>query len=245
MIKRFSEFVNEGWAAGSMRRAAGGNLRKEDIPNTKEELRDIIIKRIESEGSNECDLNDIDISRITDMSFLFCTDSKIGNEIFKEFNGDISGWNVSGVKLMDGMFDGCKEFNRDIGGWDVSNVENMCGMFCWCEKFNQNISNWDVSNVSDMCEMFHGCSNFNQDIGEWDVLNVEYMDFMFCDCKNFNRDIGEWDVSNVEDMSQMFNGCTGFYEADKLDAWKDKLMDDVNTEYMFNDCPVKPSWYKE
>ena len=39
-------------------------------PKTKDELEDIIKRRIKSEG-NECDLNDIDTSNITDMSHLF------------------------------------------------------------------------------------------------------------------------------------------------------------------------------
>ena len=63
-------------------------------PKTKDELEDIIKQKIESEG-NECDLNDIDTSNITDMSWLF-------NDI--EFNGDISKWDVSNVKNMDNMF---------------------------------------------------------------------------------------------------------------------------------------------
>ena len=39
-------------------------------PKTKEELKDIINKRIESEG-NECDLNDIDTSNITNSVNTF------------------------------------------------------------------------------------------------------------------------------------------------------------------------------
>ena len=40
------------------------------FPQTTEELQDIIEQRIGQEG-NEVDLNDIDVSKITDMSFLF------------------------------------------------------------------------------------------------------------------------------------------------------------------------------
>ena len=38
-------------------------------PKNKDELRKIIIQRIQDEG-NDCDLNDIDVSKITDMGNL-------------------------------------------------------------------------------------------------------------------------------------------------------------------------------
>ena len=72
-------------------------------PKTKDELKDIIKQRIESEG-NECNLNDIDTSNITDMSNLF---------LDSDFNGDISKWNVSNVTNMENMFYSSK-FNGDI-----------------------------------------------------------------------------------------------------------------------------------
>ena len=114
-------------------------------PKTRDELKDIIDQRIESEG-NECDLNDIDTSNIIDMSDLF---------EYSDFNGDISKWNVSNVKTMYGMFYK-SEFNGNIYKWNVSNVKNMECMFMK-SNFNSDISNWDVSNVKSMHEMFYEC----------------------------------------------------------------------------------------
>ena len=76
-------------------------------PKTKDELKDIIKQRIESEG-NDCNLNDIDTSNITDMSKLF---------EYSEFNGNISNWNVSNVTNMENMFYSSK-FNGNISNWD-------------------------------------------------------------------------------------------------------------------------------
>ena len=71
------------------------------FPQTKKELRLIIENRIKDEG-NEADLNEIDVSKITDMSALFEGTN---------FNGDISGWDVSNVINMRYMFAECESFN--------------------------------------------------------------------------------------------------------------------------------------
>ena len=114
-------------------------------PKTKDELKDIIKQRIESEG-NECDLNDIDTSNITDMSYLF---------EFSDFTGDISRWNVSNVTTMEGVFSFSK-FDGDISNWDVSNVTNMASMF-FDSDFNGDISKWNVSNVIHKLYIFDNC----------------------------------------------------------------------------------------
>ena len=111
-------------------------------PKTKNELKDIINQKIESEG-NDCNLNDIDTSNIIDMSYLF---------LKSDFNGDISNWNVSSVKIMYGMF-AYSKFNGDISDWDVSNVTDMSWMFYY-SKFKGDIASWNVASVSAMDKAF-------------------------------------------------------------------------------------------
>ena len=107
-------------------------------PTSKDELKWFIKNKIAERGSN-CDLNDIDVSKVKDMSYLFF-DSK--------FTGDISQWDTSKVEDMSFMFDK-SEFDGDISNWNVSKVKNMCSMFR-DSKFNGDISKWDTSKVKNM-----------------------------------------------------------------------------------------------
>ena len=104
-------------------------------PKNKEELNEAIKKEIyENQGTPDnpnwkADLNCIDTSAITDMSYLF---------FYSQFNGDISKWDVSNVEDTKEMF-ARSEFNNDISGWNVGNVIDMSYMFAY-SKFNRDIS---------------------------------------------------------------------------------------------------------
>ena len=111
----------------------------------KNELKDLIDYFIEQFG-NECNLNWIDVSNVTNMGDMFYA---------SKFDGDISQWDVSNVTDMPSMFMFSK-FNGNISQWNVSNVINMASMF-YKSVFNGDISNWDVSNVTDKCKMFFRC----------------------------------------------------------------------------------------
>ena len=65
------------------------------VVNNKSELKSFIDQRIRIERDSNCNLNDIDVSRVTDMSDLFRN---------SKFNGDISKWDVSNVENMYCMF---------------------------------------------------------------------------------------------------------------------------------------------
>ena len=114
-------------------------------PKTKKELKKIIEERIAKEG-HKCDLNDIDTSLITDMSWLFYG---------SDFNGDISEWDTSRVKDMSYMFYDSK-FKGDISKWDVSNVKIIEAMFA-NSNFNQDISNWKINSKCNRDYAFYLC----------------------------------------------------------------------------------------
>ena len=115
------------------------------FPKNRNELATIVYNLIKERGI-KANLNDIDTSKITDMSVIFYNSN---------FNGDISEWDVSNVKNMRSMFNHSKFTgeNGDISKWDVSNVQTMNYMFDH-SKFKGDISKWDVSNVRQMVYMF-------------------------------------------------------------------------------------------
>lgn len=106
-----------------------------------------IIRRMKRDYKMGGSLNWLDVTAITNMSFLF------GRSIF---NFDISRWDVSRVTDMDSMFLDCT-FNGNISGWDVSRVENMAFMFCH-SPFDNDISGWDVSSVTNYEGIFDDSS---------------------------------------------------------------------------------------
>ena len=61
------------------------------------------------------------VSRVTDMSFLF--------QDMTGFNVDISQWAVSQVTDARGMFQGASSFYRDLAGWTFAQGAETTGMF--------------------------------------------------------------------------------------------------------------------
>ena len=108
----------------------------------KEDLNNYIFDYCNKHGWDS-DLNHIDVSGITDMSYLFYSTT---------FTGDISKWNTSNVVNMNSMFS-YSQFNGDISNWDVSKVKDMRFMFEE-SPFSQSLDKWDMSNVRDVSHMF-------------------------------------------------------------------------------------------
>ena len=106
------------------------------------------------------ELDDIDTSRVTDMSRIFESSNR------KDFSG-IESWNVSNVVNMYGMFSSCRWFNADISGWNVENVEDMENMFCGAEQFHHSLNEWNINNKVNIQGIFANTNYPKKYIESW------------------------------------------------------------------------------
>ena len=167
---------------------------------------------------------------VTDTSFMFYLSTYNGN--------DISGWDVSSVTNMSGMFQS-SIFNQDISGWDVRSVTLMRNLFD-NSAFNQDISQWDVSSVTNMSAMF-AQSLFNQDISQWDVSSVTDMTAMFNRATAFNQNLSGWRVKQVTTAANCFSGS-----AMNCIRWNFPHFNKIIASPPYTDCtppnpPIPPS----
>jgi len=141
------------------------------------------------------------LSNITDMSYMFAGT--------RNFNDDLSGWDVSSVDKMTSMFKDANAFNGDITQWDTSGAQWMDGMFESADRFNRDISGWNTSSVKVFNGMFLRTLDFNQDISSWNTSAAMYMNFMFEQASSFtcgpiSPSVWNWDTSSIVSMKDTF-----------------------------------------
>ena len=89
---------------------------------TRDSLARLITDRMRQYG-NQCDLNCIDVSRVTDLSRVFASTPEL-----RQFNGDISKWTTSRLKYMCWMFED-SPFDGDISNWNLASVVQCDDVF--------------------------------------------------------------------------------------------------------------------
>ncbi len=94
-------------------------------------------------------INSFDFRNAEKMNHFFHFCSSFNKEVYN-FNFNEK------VKKLTSFFLGCKNFNQDVSMWDVSNVENFDFMFENTKKFKQNLTNWNVLNAKYWDDVFKG-----------------------------------------------------------------------------------------
>ena len=155
----------------------------------------------------------------------------------RQFDKDISSWDISSVTDMTSMFsraDALSDLNKcaihnayksnsnwpydwSSGCWEPqTKAELQTAVDLWVSDNSSARSNygeintWDVSLITDMSELFKDKSTFNDNISNWDVDNVTNMGSLFSGTTKFNGDLSEWDVSNVTSFDSMFSSAKSF-----------------------------------
>ena len=176
------------------------------------------------------DFSGIDMSKITNMSYMFycCSNLTSLNTII---------FDTSNVTDMNHMFGYCgKLTSLDVSDFDTSNVTDMSGMFEGCNNVKGlALSDFDTSKVTDMSDMFSMCEALTFiDVSRFNTSNVTNMSSMFNDCYRVtNLNVSNFNTSKVTDMSNMFNNCMGLTSLNVSNFDTSKV---TNMKGMFVEC---------
>jgi surface protein len=176
-----------------------------------------------------CPIGDWDVSQVDDFTSVF---DHLRNRNARNFNEDLSRWNVANGTSFVRMFYGCHVFQSDLSCWNVANATDMSFMFWSCTNFKSDVSRWKTTNANSFCFMFWSCTNFNSDVSDWNVANATNVSGMFAGCTIFNSDLSRWNVANAHAFSWMFDGCTSFNS--DLSRWN--VANATNFSWMFDEC---------
>lgn len=159
----------------------------------------------------EIDLSNFDTSKVTNMSSMFGSMSKLTTL-------NLSSFNTSKVEDMSNMFYGMSKLtNLNLSNFDTSKVTNMSGMFSIMPSLTTlDISSFDTSKVTDMGFMFSSMSKLTTlNISNFDTSKVTYMRYMFNNMSNLTTlNLFHFDTSKVTNMGYMFSGMSNLVTLD-------------------------------
>lgn len=181
------------------------------------------------------DLNDIDVSNINDLSWMFGSESKRIKVI------DISEWDTSNVTDVEGMFSDCEYLEEIIGLEDInlSGIKSLSNMFNGCYSLKSiDISNFNTKNILSMYGMFASCHKLTEIKGIDNIIvdNVRDMNYMFTSCYSLKSiDVSKWNLHANCKCRSMFAHCVNLEEIKGVEIF-DNIKDKENKKYIFMEC---------
>jgi len=175
-----------------------------EAPNDRHDLANIVKERASS--SNEIDLRDIDVSKVTSFDYVF-------NALQNITKIDLTGWDTSNATSMASMFYCCSSLEEIVGleMLDTSRVEKFNQMFFCCYKIKEiDLSNLSFKSARDTSDMFLHCNSATSIYLPSDSSsNIEHCHSMFEDCASLEDlyELDSIDFSHVDNMGNMFYNC--------------------------------------
>ena len=94
-----------------------------------------------------------------------------GTVSFADNINSLAGWNVAKAVNMSSMFTS-SAFAGDISQWQVSGVKDFSFFAEYATTFHSDLSGWNVMSAEDMGWMFRGAKHFTSDISGWNTARV-------------------------------------------------------------------------
>ena len=150
-------------------------------------------------------LENLDTSKVTDMSCMFCDCSSLTTL-------DLSNFDTSEVTNMHSMFCRCSSLtNLDLSNFYTPKLHTMWSMFFCCYSLTTlDVSNFDTSKVTNMSTMFSGCSSLTiLDLSNFNTSEVTNMKSMFSRCSSLATLYisSNFNILNVKYKENIFYRC--------------------------------------
>ena len=129
-------------------------------------------------------------------------------------NLDVSGWDLTGVKGISGLFGDMK--TKEITGIDswanTASLTDVNNMFAGCVNLTGvDVSGLNTENVENMSTMFSGCSSLQSvDLSTFDTKKLTNAQAIFSGCSSLQTvDLSNWDFSSATNTGVLGNAFGG------------------------------------
>ncbi len=164
-------------------------------------------------------LGSVDLSQVTDMSYMFSDCAAIGQAQCLKLVRDAD---TSNVQNMAYMFSGCSSIQLiNLTSLETDSLLNMEGMFKDCRGATTfNAGGVSTGTVTNMHGLFYGCSSLTElDLSTMSMTAVQKAGYMFANCEKLDTlKVSNTGIGAMTDMSYMFAGTirVGTYD---LTGW--------------------------